>query len=96
MSTHLQGIASASAGSLLSGDCLIELSPAAQGTGITLTVESTVLRAYGERIRATVLRALSEAGVSCALVKVRDRGALDFVLEARAKTVAGRALSGGK
>lgn len=95
VSTCRHGITTASAGSLLSGDCLVELSPGGQEAGIALTVESTVLRAYGERIRTTVLRALNQAGISCATVKVRDRGALDFVLEARVKTAAARALSRG-
>ena len=88
-------VARASAGSLLSGDCLVEVSPGAGGAGIALTVESTVLRAYGEQIRAVVLRELEDAGISCAAVRVRDRGALDFVLEARVKTAAARALVGG-
>ena len=89
------GLASASAGSLLSGDCLVEVSPGAAGAGAVLTIESTVLRAYGEQIRAVVLRTLAEAGLADVMVKVRDRGALDFVLEARVKTAAARALSGG-
>jgi citrate lyase subunit gamma (acyl carrier protein) len=66
---------------------------------MALTIESTVLRAYGDQIRAVVLRTLASAGLAGRLadvvVKVRDRGALDFVLEARVKTALARALSGG-
>jgi len=85
----------ASAGSLQSGDCLVEIRPPAFAGGpedqFELVVTSIVSKMFGERIRLAAIQALQSAGVTGASVYINDRGALDFVIEARVAAAARRA-----
>lgn len=81
----------AQAGTLESGDAVVTLAPAEKGAGIGLELESLVLLQYGEAIRDTVLSILKEQEISDILVKVVDRGALDYTLCARTKAALARA-----
>ena len=79
----------AHAGTLESSDIYVELAPGREG--IELELESPVLKQFGDAIRVAVLDTLREQEISCAWVRVVDRGALDCVIRARVETAAQRA-----
>ena len=56
--------------------------------GITLKVESSVKSMFGSHIRTTVENALQALGVEHASVEVEDKGALDYVIQARVEAAA--------
>ena len=70
----------ASAGTLESSDAMVTVEP---GTGIELSLTSSVMNQYGRQIKATVLETLERLGVENARVTVVDKGALDCTLKAR-------------
>jgi len=82
----------AQAGTLESSDILVNIAPAASGAGITLQLASPTMRQYGEHIRGIILGVLKDCGVTDAEIDANDKGALDFVIEARVKTAVLRAL----
>jgi citrate lyase subunit gamma (acyl carrier protein) len=81
----------AQAGTLESSDILVNIAPAASGAGITLQLVSPTLRQYGEHIRGIILGVLRDCGVTDAAIDANDKGAVDFVIEARVKTAILRA-----
>ena len=78
------------AGSLESSDVLVSVSPSG-GEDNTVDVESIVMKQFGERIRSVAREELSRMGVSGAVVKIQDRGALECTLRARLETALERA-----
>ena len=70
----------AMAGTLESSDAQVTVEP---GTGIELSIESSVINQYGKKIRATVLETLERLEVKDAKVTVVDKGALDCTIRAR-------------
>ena len=70
----------ASAGTLESSDAMVTVEP---GTGIELSLTSSVMNQYGRQIKATVLETLDRLGVQNARVAVVDKGALDCTIKAR-------------
>ncbi|MGI6782907.1 MAG: citrate lyase acyl carrier protein [Aminivibrio sp.] len=78
------------AGSLESSDVLVSVSPSG-GEDNTVYVESIVMKQFGERIRSVAREELSRMGVSGAVVKIQDRGALECTLRARLETALERA-----
>jgi len=81
----------AQAGSVESSDILIMLAPAEPGTGIELDLISPTKRQYGVQITNLILKTLQDLGIEDAIVHANDKGALDYVIEARVKTAAKRA-----
>ncbi|MCQ9120386.1 citrate lyase acyl carrier protein [Rodentibacter pneumotropicus] len=79
---------SAVAGTLESSDALIRIEPA---NSLSVEINSSVGKQFGEAIERTVLATLAKLGVSEALVVVEDKGALDCVLQARVKAAVMRA-----
>ncbi|OOF80393.1 citrate lyase acyl carrier protein [Rodentibacter caecimuris] len=79
---------SAVAGTLESSDALIRIEPA---NSLTIEINSSVGKQFGEAIEQTVLATLAKLNVSEALVTVEDKGALDCVLQARVKAAVMRA-----
>ena len=78
----------ASAGTMESSDVYVEIEP---GNGsIDITLESVVLKQFGDSICRTVEEVLAEQGVSDAKVRIIDRGALECVLRARVETAVAR------
>ena len=75
---------SAFSGTLESSDAYIEIGPSDKG--LSLDIESIVLKQFGEQIKSTVLSVLDEFDVKNANVKVSDRGALECVIRARVET----------
>jgi citrate lyase subunit gamma (acyl carrier protein) len=83
----------AQAGTLESCDIMIMLSPASEGEGVGIVLDSPTKKQYGTRIREVIMGALAQAGVKDAKVHANDRGALDCTIAARMETVIRRAMS---
>ena len=79
----------ASAGTLESGDILIQIEPAQQGLEIEL--QSSVAAQFGRQIKAVITETLEGLGVNDAYVKAVDKGALDCTIRARVTAAAVRA-----
>ena len=71
---------SAIAGTLESSDVQVVVEP---GTGIDLSIESSVINQYGRQIKAAILETLDRLEVKDAKVTVVDKGALDCTIKAR-------------
>lgn len=78
------------AGTVESSDAMITVEPTTSN-GIVVELTSSVKRQFGKQIEATVVRTAKELGVENALIKVVDKGALDYALVARTKTAVYRA-----
>jgi citrate lyase subunit gamma (acyl carrier protein) len=76
------------AGTVQSSDLMVVLEPAET---LTVSIESTVLKQFGELIRAKVDEVLARHGVEAGEVRITDRGALDYAIEARLETALLRA-----
>ncbi len=83
----------AMAGTLESSDAQVTVEP---GTGIELSIESSVINQYGRAIRATVRETLERLDVTDAKVTVVDKGALDCTLKARVECAVFRAAGKGE
>lgn len=81
----------AQAGTMQSSDLMVFLEPA---DALTVTIESTVLKQFGGLIRAKVDQVLARHGVEAGEVRITDRGALDYAIEARLETALARATEG--
>ncbi|MDY4010484.1 MAG: citrate lyase acyl carrier protein [Fusobacterium gastrosuis] len=78
------------AGTMESSDAMITVEPAQEG-GIVIDLTSSVKRQFGKQIIATVKKTAEELGVKNAIIKVVDKGALDYALRARTKAAIFRA-----
>lgn len=78
------------AGTLESSDAMITVEPATNG-GIVIDLKSSVERQFGKQIIATVTNTAKELGIENAVIKVVDKGALDYTLVARTKAAIYRA-----
>ncbi|MBJ6751808.1 citrate lyase acyl carrier protein [Geomonas anaerohicana] len=81
----------AQAGTMQSSDLMVFLEPAET---LNVTIESTVLKQFGALIRAKVDEVLAKHGVEAGEVRITDRGALDYAIEARLETAIMRATEG--
>jgi citrate lyase subunit gamma (acyl carrier protein) len=81
----------AKAGTLESNDLLVMVMPT-EKTGIVLELESIVIKLYGDKIKETVLKTLTELAVDSVHIKIQDKGALDYTIEARVETAIRRAV----
>lgn len=77
------------AGSMESGDILIELEHTTQ-PGIAIELDSTVGNQYGRQIRAVIETTLRDCGIKSASVRAVDKGALDCTIRARVIAAAHR------
>lgn len=83
-------IKDAFAGTLESGDIMVQLSPA-QGEGLEINLNSTVEYQFGDQIRKVIAETLKGLGIENASVKAVDKGALDCTIRARVTAAAVRA-----
>lgn len=81
----------AQAGTMQSSDLMVFLEPAET---LSVTIESTVLKQFGPLIRAKVDEVLQKHGIESGEVRITDRGALDYAIEARLETAIMRATEG--
>lgn len=79
------------AGTMQSSDLMIFLEPAG---ALSIEIESTVKKQFEHLIRARIEEVLERHGVKTGTVRVTDRGALDYAIEARMETALQRATEG--
>ena len=78
----------ATAGTMQSSDLVVNVEP---GDRLEIHIESTVKKQFEHLIRAAIEATLRRHGVTRAIVRVSDRGALDYAIEARVETALRRA-----
>ena len=78
----------AQAGTLQSSDLMVFVEPAGS---LKVEIESTVMKQFGHLIRAKVDEVLARNGVVAGLIRLTDRGALDYAIEARIEIALQRA-----
>ena len=81
-------IKNAVAGTLESGDILIQIAP---GEGLQVELQSSVAAQFGRQIKAVITETLTGLGIDNAYVKATDKGALDCTIRARVTAAAVRA-----
>ena len=77
------------AGTLESSDCMVTVEPAT--SGLTIELESAVIRQYGRQIRKVTRETLKRLDVHNARVSIVDKGALDCTIKARVECAVMRA-----
>ena len=77
-------IKAAVAGTDEKSDAVVSVEPCE--SGLQVEIKSVVMNQFGSAIEASVREVLAEQGVTHAVVRVADRGALDCVLRARVET----------
>ena len=83
-------IKTAFAGTLESGDIMVQISPATSDK-LNIDLESSVAYQFGEQIKKVIGETLEGLGITKADVKVTDKGALDCTIKARVTAAAVRA-----
>jgi citrate lyase subunit gamma (acyl carrier protein) len=78
----------ATAGTMQSSDLLVTIEPSDR---LEIVIESTVKKQFEHLIRARIEETLRRFSVSTGVIKVTDRGALDYAIEARVETALRRA-----
>ena len=86
----MQVTQNAYAGTLESSDAFVQVMPS-QNDSIEIELESSVEEIYGDAIRELVQSVLKKMGIVSARLVVQDKGALDFVIQARVQTAILRA-----
>ncbi len=81
-------IKNAMAGTLESGDILIQVEP---GKGLQVDLQSSVSAQFGRQIKAVITDTLKGLGVENASIKATDKGALDCTIRARVTAAVVRA-----
>ncbi len=80
----------AMAGTMESGDILIQIAPT-EGEGLNIELQSSVSYQFGNQIKKVITDTLKELGVTKAQVNATDKGALDCTIRARVTAAAVRA-----
>ncbi len=83
----------AKAGTLESNDIYIMVEPREDG-GITLDLDSPVMRQFGRQIEKVIRQTLEDLGIKNIYLVAKDRGALDYTIRARVETAVRRACGG--
>ena len=81
-------IKNAVAGTLESGDILVQIAP---GDGLQIDLQSSVAAQFGRQIKSVIAETLAGLGIENASVKATDKGALDCTIRARVTAAAVRA-----
>ena len=82
-------IKDAVAGTLESGDIMIQIGPG--DGGIQIDLDSPVANRFGNRIKEVITETLTSLHIDDARVKATDKGALDCTIRARVTAAAVRA-----
>lgn len=75
---------SAQAGSLESCDVMVRIEPSQKERKII--IESDVIEQFEEQIQKVVESVLDKYDIDTILIKIQDKGALDFVITSRVET----------
>lgn len=78
------------AGTMESNDMYVMVMPNPQD-GIELELESIVMKQFGEEIKRVIMETLENLNVKDALLRVQDKGALNYTIKARVETAVMRA-----
>lgn len=78
------------AGTLESGDIMIQIAPREQ-EGLQIDLDSTVMYQFGKQIKQVITETLTGLGIHNAYIKATDKGALDCTIKARTTAAAVRA-----
>lgn len=78
----------AQAGTMQSSDMMVFVEPADE---LIIEIESTVLKQFEHLIRQRIEQQLDALQVRRGLIRVSDRGALDYAIDARIETAVRRA-----
>ena len=81
----------AQAGTLESSDIMITVAPGPLGSGVVIELHSIVMAQYGDDIRLTLEKTMSEQECTDIVIRAQDRGALDCTIRARTLTALSRA-----
>ena len=81
----------AHAGTLESGDILVQIFPGEAGSGLSINLESSVAFQFGNQIRKVISETLTDLGINDAVINATDKGALDCTIRARVTAAAVRA-----
>lgn len=81
----------ARAGTMESNDIYIMVYPKEEG-GIVIDLESIVIKQFGKQIRKIILETIKELEIRDIYVLAKDRGALDYTIQARVETAIKRAV----
>lgn len=81
----------AQAGTMQSSDIMVFVEPA---DALKIEIESTVAKQFEHLIRAKTDEVLAGLEVQSGYVRISDRGALDYAIEARLKTAVMRSAGG--
>ena len=81
----------ATAGTMQSSDLMVLVEPASV---LSIEIESTVKRQFEHLIRERIEQVLERFEVKAGRIRVTDRGALDYAIEARLETALRRAQKG--
>ena len=84
-------IRKAQSGSFESSDIIVLVEPATEKKGRTLEIESTVMQEYGPIIKSIIIKKLDEYNIGDIHLIAKDKGALNFTIEARVETAIIRA-----
>lgn len=83
----------AQAGALEANDVLVTVMPNEQGgVQVQLETKGVILKQFGKQIQQVVKDKAAEMGVEDAVIKVQDKGALNYTIRARVQTALERAL----
>lgn len=81
----------AQAGTMQSSDMMVYVEPADR---LIIEIESTVIKQFEHLIRAQIEQQLTEMDITKGLIRVSDRGALDYAISARIETAVRRSMEG--
>lgn len=81
----------ARAGTMQSSDMMVFVEPADQ---LIIEIESTVIKQFEHLIRQRIEQQLATLEVTQGLIRVSDRGALDYAIDARIETAVRRSMEG--
>lgn len=76
------------AGTMQSSDLMVFVEPADE---LSLEIESTVKKQFEHLIRAKLEQVLASQGITSGKIRISDRGALDYAIEARLEAALQRA-----
>lgn len=80
----------AMAGTLESGDILVQISPSSE-PGLQIDLESSVAYQFGAQIKKVIAETLQGLDIADAKIRATDKGALDCTIRARVTAAAVRA-----
>ncbi len=83
-------IKNAVAGTLESGDIMVQIAPA-ESKGLHIDLDSSVAAQFGGQIRKVITETLEGLDIHDADIKATDKGALDCTIRARVTAAAVRA-----